>query len=251
MYQGFLNYKFANHFSQTNTGVAGGFELAHMHQQTWRPLENTAQVCHWSKPLSLCGAKATSFESQPEAPLVALSAGRCYQLLKRRSLPGWWEVDAPSSFTPCCPGDVLSIQEYKTHMCDCAHPHECEGIPRHLMPGLRLKANQEGFTCNGYSGPHHRGPLPRDRLPGWLCLLCLSPCLPICLWAGLPRCGLKDGETLGQAIRWWHGWEAENLWEHCRGANMKRPLQPFKVDAQNMLPGRLGTRLWQMFFSAA
>lgn len=57
-------------------------------------------------------------------------------------------------------------------MCERAHPHECEEIPWRLMPGLRLKANQEWLMCNGYSGLHHRGLLSSDRLPaplaGWL-----------------------------------------------------------------------------------
>lgn len=118
-------------------------------------------------------------------------------------------MDVPTSFTPCFLVDVLGIQEYQTHTCERAHPHECEEIPWRLMPGLRLKANQEWLMCNGYSGLHHRGLLSSDRLPAPLAG-CLEGVWSVCPHVypsvsglGSERCGVKDGET-GRcaAIRW-------------------------------------------------
>lgn len=75
-------------------------------------------------------------------------------------------------------------------MCMCSHVHVRESHGGYAR--AEAEGNEEWLMCNGYSGLHHQGLLSSDRLPAALagslfgrCLVCLSPCLPICVWAGL------------------------------------------------------------------
>lgn len=103
--------------------------------------------------------------------------------------------------------------------------------------------------CNGYSGLHHQGLLSSDTLPAPLagrpfggCLVCLSPCLPICLWAG-------PTEVLAEGCGDGGGDMAERL-RTLQKNQHEKTSRPFQSAHQEPVAGQIRDSLLACFFSA-
>lgn len=119
----------------------------------------------------------------------------------------WWEVDAsPSVLTPLH-GCLEDVSVLPAHVWVCVCVCVCAFMWVLRNPLVAQWTHECIFyaymcvcVCNGYSGLQDQGLLSSECWPGGR-LACLSPCLPICLWAQL-------GEV------WGEGWGARQMCSH-------------------------------------